>query len=508
MAIEDIVLPKKYKDSKILFEKNLDDWRKKTEAAFASYKLNLTQLVKDCFSAGYSYDNDGSPNKPISLEDRLNSLTTGDFDLPGTKSDTFTINSDGNGVTLSSAGQTSTHVYTFPDEDGDVVLRLATQTIANKTFSDNLKFDSGTNFSGIFDHANSASRTWTLPDIAGGVLLDSYVKVNGPGSGVATVVNTDTSTDYQQNLPAADGTLLINSKFPFLVSNLSFRRVTVTTSNDAIRLTSADGTPLSTENPGYLTMPGYLSDRVNLTTHTFTQDIDLKVSGAHWGLDGKGDISDAILRIGFVVNADSVGFAVSYLGSKHLPLAQAVQRSGSQTQASVQFPYMLLISSGLTTDNVAFFECGYIYGSFTDATNIWSFSDASRSDPILGQTADGLWQTWKPTITGFSGSPSSNCKWLQTGNLVFCEIQISGTSNANTFTLTLPHTSVNGMTGSAEGMAAVVDNGIALTTPGRVFVLNTSNLLQVFTTLASGVFTNVGSKAARVNFVYEPSMST
>lgn len=505
MAIEDVSLPKKYKDGKVLFEKNLDDWRKKTEAAFASYKLNLTQLIKDCFSAGYSYDNDGNPNKPLSLEDRLNSLTTGDFDLPGTKSDTFTINSDGNGVVISSFGQTSTHVYTFPDEDGDVVLRLATQTIANKTFSDNLDFKSGTLFDGILDHANSASRTWAFPDIAGGVLLDSYVKVNGPGAGVATVVNTNTSVNYQQSLPAANGVLLVNSKIPFLISNLSFRRITITTTNDAIRLTSADGTPLSASNPGYVTFPGHLSDRVNLVAKTFTQDIDLKITGAHWGLDGKGDLSGVILRIGFIVDGVTVALAVGYLGSAHLPL-DSVQRDATTAQGTANTASILLASAGFGSANGAFFECGYIWGSFTDAGNVWAFSDATRSDPIMGQIATGLWQEWNPTITGFSSFIASEFRWSQVGNTVHCYILLVGTSNATTLTLTLPTTAVGSLSGT-DGMAKVSDNGVIQTAPGRLFVNNTSNLLQVFKDLAVSAFSNVGTKAVIGHFTYETGIT-
>jgi hypothetical protein len=41
--------------------------------------------------------------------------------ITGTTNDTFEVNSDGNSVTISSAGQTSDHVFTFPDATGQVL---------------------------------------------------------------------------------------------------------------------------------------------------------------------------------------------------------------------------------------------------------------------------------------------------------------------------------------------------------------------------------------------------
>ncbi|MFA5165176.1 MAG: hypothetical protein WC481_06405, partial [Candidatus Omnitrophota bacterium] len=66
--------------------------------------------------------------------------------ITGTTNDTFEVNSDGNSVTISSAGQTSDHVFTFPDATGQA---LTTNMPADTAVTlgggvDALNFDSNT----------------------------------------------------------------------------------------------------------------------------------------------------------------------------------------------------------------------------------------------------------------------------------------------------------------------------------------------------------------------------
>jgi len=167
MALEEVILPKTYKDGKVLFAKDLDNVRLKAEEGFANVNLNLTQLIKDIFSAGYTYDNDGNANKDISLEDRINAFEQGGAVIGGTASDTFTINTDGNGATLSTSGLTNTHTYTFPDVSGEILTTTGVQTITGaKTFSlQSLKIKGAGAGSIILDYANDTdSRTYTFPD--------------------------------------------------------------------------------------------------------------------------------------------------------------------------------------------------------------------------------------------------------------------------------------------------------------------------------------------------------
>lgn len=167
MSLEQPSLPKTYKNSKVLFEKDLDAWRQKAEQLLSDVQLNFTQLIKDIFSIGYVYDNDGSPNKPLSLEDRLNQFEGGNALITGTTSDTFTINSDGNAATFDTINLTSSHVYTFPDLDGEFLTDTGIQDVtgAKSFFSQKLKVKGAGAGKAIFDYANTATdRIYTLPD--------------------------------------------------------------------------------------------------------------------------------------------------------------------------------------------------------------------------------------------------------------------------------------------------------------------------------------------------------
>ncbi|MFA5148878.1 MAG: hypothetical protein WC491_07125, partial [Candidatus Omnitrophota bacterium] len=66
--------------------------------------------------------------------------------ITGTTNDTFEVNSDGNSVTISSAGQTSDHVFTFPDATGQVLTNNmpADAAVALGGGVDALNFDSNT----------------------------------------------------------------------------------------------------------------------------------------------------------------------------------------------------------------------------------------------------------------------------------------------------------------------------------------------------------------------------
>lgn len=82
---------------------------------------------------------------------------------------------------------------------------------------------------------------------------------------------------------------------------------------------------------------------------------------------------------------------------------------------------------------------------------------------------------------------------------VICEMT-AGTSNATTFTLTLPFAAA-----SVRAFVPVMvqDNGSISTGAGRVFTTIGSNVLTVQLTLTGSAFTNLGTKAVWFSFTYE-----
>ena len=77
---------------------------------------------------------------------------------------------------------------------GAIVGTTLTQVLSNKIFSDNLVWLSGTSFQGILDHANTATRTYTFPDVSGTVQLSTM----GGAVPIGTIL---AHYDYNGTLP-------------------------------------------------------------------------------------------------------------------------------------------------------------------------------------------------------------------------------------------------------------------------------------------------------------------
>lgn len=193
MSLIDPKLPKKYKNSKILYEKNLDDWRKPTEIALATVNLNLTQLIRDCFATGYEFDNDGNNNLSQSLQEQINLLAAGGTPITGTTSDNFTINTDGSSATLSTSALTANRTFTFPDVSGNFVITEGAQTVNGaKTFS-NLSNPTITGVAGFADGTVGAPSITFTADTDTGIFRGGanwFSLVNGGSSSIDIYTGT------------------------------------------------------------------------------------------------------------------------------------------------------------------------------------------------------------------------------------------------------------------------------------------------------------------------------
>lgn len=117
---------------------------------------------------------------------------------------------------------------------------------------------------------------------------------------------------------------------------------------------------------------------------------------------------------------------------------------------------------------------------------------------INGETdAGGAWQTWVPTIGGFSVNPTGGIyTYSQIGKMVTLAIAMpnAGTSNAATITLSLPVTSANRTSTTWVGYGSVVDNGVVKASPGMITITPASTTLTVVLDFQFSAFTNYGSK--------------
>lgn len=136
-----------------------------------------------------------------------------------------------------------------------------------------------------------------------------------------------------------------------------------------------------------------------------------------------------------------------------------------------------------------------------DRTN----EDLSVGDGSVSQIVHmGEWKTWTPVFTGFSSDPPVNsARYTQIGKLVIARVNMSnGTSNATTFTITLP-ISADGDVKQFFTLPVVTDNGVASTTPGLLKTRAGLTIADVYRDSANLAWTASGSKKVQFTIAYE-----
>lgn len=278
--------------------------------------------------------------------------------------------------------------------------------------------------------------------------------------------------------------------------NLAIVRATTTNSGDSIKLTSADGSALSSTNYGTAWLPSTSTPGL-FTKFTFTSDTTMLLSGmTPWG-DGLGDLNGAILRILLVNDNGTCRLAAAYLGGRTTLLTTDT----TATPASVTAPEHVLCNVAISSASNTCREIGYARLDFTDSTNVVAIQ-TGVNDVVTGQTADGQWQPYNTTVTGFSSIPPTGdqrwCSYGRTGTVVYSPSNL-GTSNATTYTLTSPFKARYynyGLTTSD-----VFDNG-ASRACGTVQVETGSTTIRCLTT-GRGLWTASGNKTVSFTVSYE-----
>lgn len=140
--------------------------------------------------------------------------------------------------------------------------------------------------------------------------------------------------------------------------------------------------------------------------------------------------------------------------------------------------------------------------SFTTKTNGVDDVDASHINDLQLEMSAVETElltvgTWVPTFTGFSSDPASGVyRYVLRGPVctMFIRQPNSGTSNATTFTITLPFTArtIAGM--SWYGSARVMDNGTIPAGAGMGFIDSAGTVVTLYTDFAATGWTNSGNK--------------
>lgn len=135
-------------------------------------------------------------------------------------------------------------------------------------------------------------------------------------------------------------------------------------------------------------------------------------------------------------------------------------------------------------------------------------ADASITNAKLSTTAGelgGAWTTWSPTVVGFSSTTTALYYYTTVGKTVLFTIQVSGTSNSTSFTITLPTASASHITNLEGTITLALNNGAVVTPSPRweVVPATSTTVMNLYSTLSAGAWTGSGTKSAQFSGFYE-----
>ena len=170
--------------------------------------------------------------------------------------------------------------------------------------------------------------------------------------------------------------------------NIGFVAATTTNANDSIKVTGANGTALSTTNPGYVRMLSATSGLV--TTFTVTADVTILLTGAHWGFGTKGDLTSQALSVLAINSAGTLRWGVALHGG----VSVVLDADDSATPTDINLWDEVLVSAALTADSYAL-HLGHFFASFDDtggaAEDLWAVASGVGSI-VLGSNIHYLRQ--------------------------------------------------------------------------------------------------------------------
>ncbi len=170
------------------------------------------------------------------------------------------------------------------------------------------------------------------------------------------------------------------------------------------------------------------------------------------------------------------------------------------TQTTVKYFYVTNVSafgSGVTTITV-------------NGGSDYTLANAAITSPLFSKesTPNGFpqWFNWTPTLTGF-GAAADPTNTVYRFNIVGRMINLmirqgtAGTSNATTFTISLPVTAATITNMAWTGVTGVVDAGVLAANAGVLSIASAATTVGVFRDQTSTAFTASGIKRATTGFI-------
>jgi len=266
--------------------------------------------------------------------------------------------------------------------------------------------------------------------------------------------------------------------------------VTVTSNNITVAIKDRNGNNPTSTSP--------LRVKIGSTVRAITGTLSVtKNAGTNWFNSGAAETAtlemDYFVYLGYnATDGVVIGFARIENGLAYSDF--------NTTSTNERYCAISTITNAAATDPYQVFGRFAATLSATAAFN-WSVPTFTSINLIHREVHDTRWMNWTPTFTGFSANPTDNLSRFKFANGSFKWIHMSatnGTSNATTFTFTIPFTPKNVTNDNRQTVIAFVDNGAGSTSFGRVTYSNaTGNVATCRTNAGSGAWT-AGSTGKRV----------
>lgn len=296
-----------------------------------------------------------------------------------------------------------------------------------------------------------------------------------------------------QNLPndeiEAIGTFLLSSIFPQgALINGHFVR-TVSSNNLTVAIKASNGNDPSSTNPVYIKIGG--SIRSITSALSVTVNAGAASGSGTFNLGAAPFVNleqDVFVYLGYRVSDTSV-----FIGISRIPYGRVYSDFSATAANEKHLAYSgSAPASTDTVENIGRFNIA------NSGSASYNWSVPANDISINRRTTETRWLTFLPAPTGFSSAPTSTVyryKMIME-NLFFEYVEgADGTSNATTFTATFPFSALNTFTWP---LSTTVDNGVTLTTPGRVVIAAGSTTITFRKDTASGAWTGSGGKRAIV----------
>ena len=121
------------------------------------------------------------------------------------------------------------------------------------------------------------------------------------------------------------------------------------------------------------------------------------------------------------------------------------------------------------------------------------------------ETPKPVWQSWTPTLTGWSGTPIVTARYVVHGSTVHFTVSVVGTSNDEVAWINLPTglTAANIHANHEWNGACQIATSTNQAAAGRWRIGNNGTYISVDTDWADGNWATTGAKAVKLSGFYE-----